>query len=56
MMLKKAHYERQSAMSAGIRRFRRFGVENMNVCARTLFAAETELLNISVASAFFSSA
>lgn len=38
-------------MNAGIRRFRRFGVEDMNVCARTLFAAETELLNISVAGA-----
>lgn len=38
-------------MNAGIRRFRRFRVENMNVCAKTLFAAETELLNLSVSGA-----
>jgi hypothetical protein len=35
----------------GKRRYRRFRVENMNINARTLFAADTELLNISMAGA-----
>jgi hypothetical protein len=41
----------QSTRHTGIRRYRRFRVENMNVNAKTLFAAETELLNISAGGA-----
>ncbi len=38
-------------MKTGTRRFRRFRVESLNIRAKTLFAAEAELLNISLAGA-----
>jgi hypothetical protein len=42
---------REATVDKGVRRFRRFRVENMKVVAQTLFTAETELLNISVGGA-----
>lgn len=41
--------DNQSAMHTGTRRYRRFRVESMNINTKTLFAAEVELLDISVA-------
>jgi len=42
---------RETTVERGVRRFRRFRVDNMKVIARTLFATDTDLLNISVAGA-----
>lgn len=38
-------------MDSGVRRFRRFRVDNMKMVAQTLFITETELLNISIGGA-----
>ncbi len=38
-------------MTAGQRRYKRYRVENMNIRAKTLFAVETELVNVSMGGA-----
>ncbi len=38
-------------MATGQRRYKRYRVENMNIRAKTLFAVETELLNVSMGGA-----
>jgi hypothetical protein len=42
---------REATVDAGVRRFRRFRVDNLKIVAQTLFAVDTELVNISVAGA-----
>ena len=42
---------REAPVNTGTRRFRRFRVQHMKIVAQTLFAVETELVNISVAGA-----
>ena len=42
---------REATVDTGTRRFRRFRVQNMKIVAQSLFAVNTELLNISVAGA-----